>query len=200
MMTRDVRLTSTFDRLCQQFQPVPPFFTTFLDSPQQATMKRAASPPSSSVQKRVRLHTPPRASLSTWLKPGEPAPLLLSSPHLHAVSSTFTSFAMSLSPPSNVRTPEALKKYAASIVRGLDVVSLVGKELIESKDGCFQNDGGLAPGPRPKAREPDHKMWACRALVLKEGKDGTQGEEDYQVSSSQSVRRVHFVSVCRCFC
>lgn len=70
-----------------------------------------------------------------------------------------------------------------NIVRGMDIVSLVGKELLESRDGAFQSDGGLAPGPRKRAREPDHRMWACRTLVLKEGRDGTQGEDDYQVCS-----------------
>ncbi|EKD02717.1 hypothetical protein A1Q2_02947 [Trichosporon asahii var. asahii CBS 8904] len=148
-------------------------------------MKRASSPSSStppqSFKKRARVHTPPRNALSSWLKPGEPAPLLVSSPHLHAVSSTFTSFALSLSPPSNIRTAEALKKHVQNIVRGMDIVSLVGKELLESRDGAFQSDGGLAPGPRKRAREPDHRMWACRTLVLKEGRDGTQGEDDYQL-------------------
>lgn len=153
-------------------------------------MKRAASPPSSSapagasqsLQKRARVHTPPRSSLASWLKPGEPAPLLVSSPHLHAVSSTFTSFALSLSPPAGVRTADALKKHAQGVVRGLDIVGLVGRELLDARDGAFQSDGGLAPGPRKRAREPDHRMWACRCLALKEGRDGTQGEDDYQVS------------------
>lgn len=90
---------------------------------------------------------------------------------------------MSLSPPSNVRTADALKKHAQKIIRGMDIVSLVGKELLESRDGAFQSDGGLAPGPRKRAREPDHRMWACRTLALKEGRDGTQGEDDYQVCS-----------------
>lgn len=149
------------------------------------TMKRAASPPPApkSLQKRARVHTPPRSSLTSWLKPGEPAPLLVSSPHLHAVSSTFTSFALSLNPPSTVRNADALKKHVQNVVRGLDIVSLVGKELLETRDGAFQSDGGMAPGPRKRAREPDHRMWACRTLALKDGRDGTQGEDDYQVSA-----------------
>lgn len=152
-------------------------------------MKRASSPTTTArvrVQpKRARVHTPPRTSLHSWLKPGEPAPLLVSSPALNAVTSTFVSFSLALSVPPHVRTAEALKAHVKRVVRELDVVSLVGRELVDSKEGAFQNDGGLALGNRRRAREPDHRMWACRALALKEGRDGTAGEDDFQVRSAR---------------
>ena len=49
-------------------------------------------------------------------------------------------------------------------------------------DGAFQDGEGRAPR-KERAREPDHRMWAIRTLCLKEGKDGTGGEDDYQVSA-----------------
>ncbi|KAK4683883.1 hypothetical protein P7C73_g6333, partial [Tremellales sp. Uapishka_1] len=50
-------------------------------------------------------------------------------------------------------------------------------------DGAFQHGEGRAPGTKGKerAREPDHRMWACRIVALKEGKNGTDGEGDYQL-------------------
>ncbi|AAW41885.2 expressed protein [Cryptococcus deneoformans JEC21] len=51
-------------------------------------------------------------------------------------------------------------------------------------EGAFQAGDGRAPGRAPgneRAREPDHRMWACRALCLKEGKNGTEGEEAFQL-------------------
>lgn len=59
-----------------------------------------------------------------------------------------------------------------------------GPELMAAGEGAFQAGDGRALGRAPgneRAREPDHRMWACRALCLKEGKNGTEGEEAFQV-------------------
>jgi hypothetical protein len=88
-----------------------------------------------------------------------------------------------------VRNVETLKKEARRVVRELDVVRLVGPELIARSEGCFADGGGRARGSAQRAREPDHRMWAVRALGLKEGKDGTGGEGDYQVSWGRRERK-----------
>lgn len=156
--------------------------------------KRDASPDAPQIaSKRARAHTPPRApTLDSWLKPGAVAPLLASSPHLHASSSTFISFTLSFVPPAHVRSPAALTKEAKRVVRELDVVRLVGGELLDRNDGAFQNGEGRAPSRgkgKERAREPDHRMWAVRTLGLVEGKDGTGGAEDYQVGGGRGKRR-----------
>lgn len=68
-------------------------------------------------------------------------------------------------------------------MRELDVVRLVGDELVSRGEGAFQGENGRAPGKtgKKRAREPDHRMWAVRTLGLAEGRDGTGGEGDYQV-------------------
>lgn len=74
-------------------------------------------------------------------------------------------------------------------MRALDAVRLVGAELLASDEGAFAHGEGRAPGRREgreRAREPDHRMWAVRTLALGEGKDGTKGEGDYQVSSDRA--------------
>ena len=78
-----------------------------------------------------------------------------------------------------------MTKEVRRIIRELDVVSLVGEEAMSAGEGAFQDGEGRAPGRKGKerAREPDHRMWAVRTLCLKEGKDGTKGEDDYQVGS-----------------
>lgn len=116
-------------------------------------------------------------------------------PPLHHSSSTFLTFAVSFLPPSHVTTEAALAKEAKRIVRELDVVRRAGPELMAAGEGAFQAGDGRAPGRAPgneRAREPDHRMWACRALCLKEGKNGTEGEEAFQVRSVlQSDDRKH---------
>ena len=64
------------------------------------------------------------------------------------------------------------------------MVGLVGDAVLEANEGAFENGEGRAPGRKgkEKAREPDHRIWAVRTLCLEEGKDGTGGEDDYQVS------------------
>lgn len=60
-----------------------------------------------------------------------------------------------------------------------------------AEEGAFHAGEGRAPGRAPgkeRAREPDHRMWACRALCLKEGKNGTEGEEAFQVRRLCSMR------------
>lgn len=55
---------------------------------------------------------------------------------------------------------------------------------MRDNDGAFQDgEGRRRVGGKERVREPDHRMWACRAVILKEGKDGTRGEDDYQVGS-----------------
>lgn len=67
------------------------------------------------------------------------------------------------------------------------MVGRVGPEVMTAGEGAFQASEGRAPGRAPgkeRAREPDHRMWACRALCLKEGKNGTEGEEAFHVGWS----------------
>lgn len=70
-------------------------------------------------------------------------------------------------------------------MRELDVPRLVGDLVMEANEGAFQDGEGRQAQSKGKgkdrAREPDHRMWAVRGVVLKEGKDGTKGENDYQV-------------------
>jgi hypothetical protein len=154
--------------------------------------KRSPPPTADPAPKRARQldATPALApSLDSWLKPSPsaspaPPPLLASSPPLNASSSTFIAFALSFVPPASVRSADTLKKEAARAVRALDVVRLVGPELLASDEGAFAHGEGRAPGRREgreRAREPDHRMWAVRTLSLAEGKDGTRGEGDFQV-------------------
>ncbi|KAL1413475.1 hypothetical protein Q8F55_001249 [Vanrija albida] len=135
--------------------------------------------------KRARAYTPPRApTLDGWLKPDAPPPLLAASPHLHDQDSTFISFTLSFEPPSHVRTVAALTKEAKRIVRELDVVRLVGEELLARNEGAFQAGEGRAPGRskgKERASEPTCRMWAARVVGLNEGKNGTGGEGDYQL-------------------
>lgn len=72
------------------------------------------------------------------------------------------------------------------MVRDLNVVSHVSEAVTEAGDGAFQDGEGMVTSNKGKqrAREPDHRMWAIRTLCLKEGRDGTKGDYDYQVSSS----------------
>jgi len=75
------------------------------------------------------------------------------------------------------------------MVRELNVVGLVGDEITRDNDGAFQDGEGMVSTAKGKqrAREPDHRMWAVRALVLKEGRDGTRGEDDYQASLARRI-------------
>ncbi|KIR32760.1 hypothetical protein I352_04695 [Cryptococcus deuterogattii MMRL2647] len=128
-------------------------------------------------------------SLHSWLHPHDPPPTLSHSPPLHHSSSTFLTFTISFLPPSHVTTEASLAKEARRIVRELDVVGRVGPEVMAAGEGAFQADEGRAPGHAPgkeRTREPDHRMWACRALCLKEGKNGTEGEEAFQLVESFS--------------
>jgi hypothetical protein len=69
------------------------------------------------------------------------------------------------------------------MVRELNVVAHVGEEIIKGEDGAFTDGEGIITNSKgvPRPREPDHRMWAVRTLVLKEGRNGTKGEDDYQV-------------------
>jgi hypothetical protein len=143
--------------------------------------KRPASPPPPAAPKRARAHILP--TLDGWLS--APPRLLASSPHLHASTSTFIGFTLPFVPASHVRDIAAVTREARKAVRELDVVSLVGGELIARSEGAFADGQARAPtgpGRRQRAREPDCRMWAVRTLCLGEGRDGTGGEGDYQVS------------------
>jgi hypothetical protein len=56
--------------------------------------------------------------------------------------------------------------------------------VMRGDEGAFQDGEGRTGKGKERAREPDHRMWAVRTLCLKEGKDGTRGENDYQVRES----------------
>lgn len=86
-----------------------------------------------------------------------------------------------------MRSIETLTKEAKRVVKELDVVRLVSEELLKSEDGAFQHGEGRAPGKASRAREPDCRMWAVRTLGLGEGKDGTGGENDYQVGRGEGL-------------
>lgn len=121
-------------------------------------------------------------SVHAWLHP-EASPLVMArSPPLHSSTSTFLSISISFTAPLHVVSETALAKVARRVVRELDVPTLVQAEMLASDDGAFQ-DGNGRSGKKGKERirEPDHRMWAVRTLCLKERRDGTAGEDDYQV-------------------
>ena len=74
------------------------------------------------------------------------------------------------------------------MVKELNVPDLVGDEVMRGDEGAFGYGEGRVVSSKGKerAREPDHRMWAVRALCLKDGRNGTKGEGDYQVSLSSS--------------
>jgi hypothetical protein len=152
--------------------------------PTMSGTKRAASPPaSSSKHARPDLSPPRPQSLHAWLHPETPPPLMTHSPPLHESTSTFLSFSISFVAPSHITTDAALTKEARRMVRELNVVGHVGEEIVEGEHGAFTEGAGKITNSKGKerAREPDHRMWAVRTLVLKDGRDGTKGEDDYQV-------------------
>ncbi|OCF36574.1 hypothetical protein I316_01825 [Kwoniella heveanensis BCC8398] len=127
-------------------------------------------------------------SLHQWLHPTLPTPIKTHSPPLHSSSSTFLSFTISFEPPvhSHISSVVTLEKEVRRIVRELDVVREVGELVMRGDEGAFADGEGRAPGRgkstgKERAREPDHRMWAVRTLGLREGKDGTGGEGDYQL-------------------
>ncbi|WVR05153.1 hypothetical protein IAU60_002165 [Kwoniella sp. DSM 27419] len=133
----------------------------------------------------------PTVSLHQWLHPELPAPTFTHSPPLHASSSTFLSFTYTFEAPSHVTSVGSLEKEIRRIVRELDVVKEVGELVMKADEGAFADGEGRAPGRgkfsgRERAREPDHRMWACRTLALREGKNGTGGEGDYQLLEVQN--------------
>ncbi|WRT67222.1 uncharacterized protein IL334_004188 [Kwoniella shivajii] len=157
-----------------------------------SSKKRRTSPPSSSSTVNDEGGTKPNSvqskiiSLHSWLHPSLPEPIQSHSPALHSSSSTFLSFTISFVPPSHITALPSLEKECRRIVRELDVISLVGSTLLESDEGAFANGEGRIQSQgknkgKHRAREPDHRIWACRTLTLKEGKDGTGGEGDYQL-------------------
>lgn len=144
------------------------------------------SPAASSSSSRV-------PTLHSWLHPGDPPPLVAHSPPLHNSTSTFLSFAIAFEPPAHIQTESSLAKEVRRVVRELNVPGLVGEQVMQGDEGAFHDGEGRVGTGRGKgkerAREPDHRMWAVRTLCLKEGKDGTAGEGDYQ--ASQSFSRNH---------
>ena len=88
------------------------------------------------------------------------------------------------------------------MVRDLNVVGIIGDEAMESGDGAFGDGEGRVTNSKgeQRAREPDHRMWAVRVITLKEGRDGTKGEDDYQVrhdflfSSADDVQAGELIS------
>jgi hypothetical protein len=153
--------------------------------------KRPTSPSDTGQNKRPRSSPPLAApSVHAWLHPDEPPIVECHSPPLHHSNSTFLSFSLSFIPPSHITTEPDLAKECRRIVRELNVVGIVGDDVLKAGEGAFQDGEGRAKGSKGKerAREPDHRIWACRALCLKEGKDGTQGEGDYQVSTCHMDR------------
>ena len=156
-----------------------------------SSSKRPSSPVEEpSKRPRASPPPPPQASssnppsLHAWLHPNQPAPLTTRSPPLHDRTSTFVAWSIAFVAPTHITTESALVKEAKRVVRELNVVALVGDELIASNDGAFQDGEGIITNSKGKsrAREPDHRMWAVRTLALKEGRNGTKGEDDYQVS------------------
>lgn len=148
-----------------------------------STSKRAASPDATS-SKRPRGSSPAQPpSLHSWLHPDVSPPIMTHSPPLHENTSTFLSFSISFVPPSHVTTEISLLKEVRRMVRELNVVAEVGDLVMKDNDGAFQDGEGVITNGKGKerAREPDHRMWGVRALVLKEGRDGTKGEDDYHV-------------------
>lgn len=137
-------------------------------------------------------HVEPSApvSLHAWLHPGSSPLVMARSPPLHSSSSTFLSFSISFTAPIHVVSETALAKEARRVVRELDVPTLVEAELLGSDDGAFQEGNGrIGKKGKERIREPDHRMWAVRTLCLKERRDGTGGEDDYQ------VRGIHGLNV-----
>jgi hypothetical protein len=128
----------------------------------------------------------PPKSVHAWLHPQNPPLTMAQSPPLHSSSSTFLSISISFVAPDYIVSETALAKEARRVVRELDVPSLCEGSLLSSTDGAFQ-DGNGRSGKKGKERirEPDHRMWAVRTLCLKERRDGTGGEDDYQVHISR---------------
>jgi hypothetical protein len=125
-------------------------------------------------------------SLHSWLHPGEAPRLSAHSPALHDSTSTFLSFSLSFLPPVHITSETSLAKEIRRIIRELNVPGLVGEEVMRGDEGAFQDGEGRTGKGKERAREPDHRMWAVRTLCLKEGKDGTGGETDYQVRETRS--------------
>ncbi|WVQ71819.1 hypothetical protein IAR50_001361 [Cryptococcus sp. DSM 104548] len=142
--------------------------------------KRAASPPNTDNAKRPRAEA---ASLHSWLHPKAPPLLLSHSPPLHSSSSTFLAFTIAFVPPKYATSESSVAKEARRIVSELDVVSRVGALAMAAGEGAFEDGEGRAPG-KQRAREPDHRMWACRSVCLRDGKNGTEGEDAYQLIES----------------
>ncbi|KAE8541084.1 hypothetical protein D1P53_002438 [Cryptococcus gattii VGV] len=108
-------------------------------------------------------------SLHSWLHPHDPPPT-----HSH-------------SPPLLIYLPHLYHLFPSS--GPCNNRGIPGKRGETHREGAFQAGEGRAPGRAPgkeRAREPDHRMWACRALCLKEGKNGTEGEEAFQLVESFS--------------
>ncbi|WWC89931.1 uncharacterized protein L201_004860 [Kwoniella dendrophila CBS 6074] len=120
-------------------------------------------------------------SLHSWLHPSEPELILTHSPALHSSTSTFLGFAISFLPPTYITSLPSLEKECRRIIRELNVINLVGDLVSKDGEGAFQNGQGKSPNNPNRIREPDHRIWACRTLTLKDGKDGTGGEDDYQL-------------------
>ena len=130
----------------------------------------------------------PPTSVHAWLHPTAPPMLKTQSPPLHSSSSTFLAFSIAFLPPVHVTAESSLAKEARRVVRELDVPSLVGSILLDCGDGAFQDGNGKTGKPgKERIREPDHRMWAVRTLCLKERRDGTGGEDDYQVHQSLMI-------------
>jgi hypothetical protein len=131
---------------------------------------------------------PSPISLHSWLHPGEAPRLSTHSPALHDSTSTFLAFSLSFLPPAHITSETSLAKEIRRIIRELNVPGLVGEEVMRGDEGAFQDGEGRTGKGKERAREPDHRMWAVRTLCLKEGKDGTGGENDYQVRESRRSR------------
>ncbi|WWC69368.1 uncharacterized protein I206_103307 [Kwoniella pini CBS 10737] len=131
-----------------------------------------------------------KISIHEWLHPNDEQinqTIITHSPLLHESSSTFITFTLSFLPFSNqIKQISTLEKECKRIIRELNVINLIN-ELIFSQDN--QNQGAfekknliiLTKNGKEKIREPDHRIWACRTLILRQGKDGTKGEDDYQL-------------------
>lgn len=126
---------------------------------------------------------PAPKSVHAWLHPDSQPLIMAQSPPLHSSSSTFLSISVHFTPPDHVVSETALAKEARRIVRELDVPTLTEGALLGSNDGAFQEGNGhVVKKGKQRIREPDHRMWAVRTLCLKERRDGTTGEDDYQVT------------------
>ena len=103
-------------------------------------------------------------ALQAYLGQSTALPTHTHSPALNHMTSTFLSYAL------HFEHAKPSRKQAEKIIRDLKPVV---KQLKMENYGAFEKSNLM--------RDPDHMMWAFRSLRTKQGKDGTGGEDDYEV-------------------